>query len=77
MTNLQAYEALTAANVHWTRISPKMIRVYMSSDGNGSHHENLDKISEFLKQASMFEFNRDFDVVCGKGFCDYKHKETV
>jgi hypothetical protein len=72
MTKIEAYKGLTNANVDWTRLDKKTIRVYMSSNGNGSHHENLDRVKSYLERAGFFEFNRDFDVVCGKGYSDFK-----
>jgi hypothetical protein len=72
MIEQEAYDALTNAGAHWTRINERTIRVYMSSDGNGLHHEGLDKVTAFLEQAGFFEFDRDFDRMCFKGYCDYK-----
>lgn len=72
MTKQNAYDELTKNRIHWDRLSKNTIRVWMSSDGNGSHHENLDKITNFLSQAGFKEIDRDFDRICGKGFSDYR-----
>lgn len=72
MTKLDAYNELEAKNVHWNRVNEKTIIVYMSSDGNGSHHVDLDAVTGFLSQAGFYEFERDFDRVCGKGYAVYK-----
>jgi hypothetical protein len=72
MTKLDAYNELNDKNVHWNRVNDKTIIVYMSSDGNGSHHANLDAVTSFLANAGFYEFERDFDLVCGKGYSVYK-----
>lgn len=72
MTKTEAYEVLSSRRQHWCRLDTRTIRVYMSSDGNGSHHEGLDHIKDFLEQAGLIEWNRDFDPICGKGFSDFK-----
>ena len=72
MTKMNAYNQLDEKHVHWSRVDKKTIIVYMSSDGNGSHHSNLDLITQFLGQAGFYEFERDFDRQCGKGYCVYK-----
>lgn len=78
MTKLKAYESLTNAFIHWNRVDARTIMVWASSDGNGSHHPHLDRITAFLKQAGFVEFERDFDRICGKGFAIYKEpKERV
>lgn len=72
MTKQYAYNELNKNDVHWSRVDATKIIVYMSSDGNGSHHANLDQVTQFLSTAGFFEFERDFDRVCGKGYAVYK-----
>ncbi len=71
-----ALDVLNNINAHWVRTSKREIMVYASSDGNGSHHEELDKIKKFLELHGFFEFNRDFDRICGKGFSVFKETKS-
>ena len=70
LTNKQAYQALTAANVHWDRKDAKHIVVFTS----GYKCANCHNIEKYLMQAGMRIVSQEFDRMSGKTFSVYKHK---
>lgn len=71
MTNKQAYQALSNANVHWDRKDNNHIVVWTS----GYKTQDAYNIEKFLNQAGMQCLEMRFDKICGKTQAVYKHKK--
>lgn len=67
MTNKEAYEGLTKANVHWDRVSEKEIVVWTSG------YQTAD-CRKYLMQAGMRVTTQEFDRICGRIRTVYRHK---
>lgn len=72
-----AIDNLQNANVHFSlnggdEKPATRLMIWTSSNGNGSHIAEQDNLKAYLEERGFFEFERDFDRVCGKGLQVFK-----
>jgi hypothetical protein len=73
LTNLQAYDALIKAHVHWSRQDANHIVVYTS----GYITQEAHNIEKFLMQAGMRLVEQEFDRICGQTKNVFKHRAAA